>query len=70
MAGHRLKTVKLGGRRYVLAQDLDQFLAAINGQAVGAEADMRAFDRRVEAAEHELDRRGISNGGGSRHAKR
>lgn len=37
--GVRLRTVHLGGRRYVLRSDLDAFLAAINGGALTADGD-------------------------------
>jgi hypothetical protein len=53
--GRRLRTVLIGGRRYVLASDLNRFLAEIN-QRPSLE---RTPERRLGLAEAQLDELGV-----------
>ena len=52
VGGHQLKTVRIGGRRYVLDKDLEAFFAALNGRSVEPE---ESFARRAVAAGKALD---------------
>jgi len=54
--GHKLPTVVIGGRRYVLQKDLDAFLAALNEHRIGDDDDA---ERRANEAGKQLDARGV-----------
>lgn len=57
--GRKLPTVMVGGRRYILARDLDDFLAADDSAADRAPHEPVDLDRRAGAVSDELDRLGI-----------
>lgn len=57
--GHRLKTVVIGGTRYVLEDDLAKFLSDLNGGEVEHDDD---FDARSTAAAARLDAMGMKGG--------
>lgn len=54
--GHRLRTVHVGGRRHVLAHDLEQFLIALNTDGPFDQGDRC---RRADAAGDQLDIMGV-----------
>lgn len=54
--GRRLRTVAVGGRRFVLPADLEAFLAQDGGQRHDADADLH---RRAADAGKLLDARGV-----------
>jgi hypothetical protein len=63
VGGVRLASTKVGGARYSSRSAVDEFLAALNGQAHdGKSAPVRLARHRqlaIEAVERELDRAGI-----------
>lgn len=56
--GRRLRTLLVGGRRYVLVSDLETFLAAGREPYTRLNAQSDLADRAAVAA-NELDRRGV-----------
>lgn len=55
--GQRLRTVRIGGRRFVLTRDLDAFLAALNQEQNLPPDDRR---RRADVAGEKLDALGVT----------
>lgn len=55
--GHKLPTILIGGRRYVLRQDLEAFLAAGESRPIHQQ---QAMEARAEAAGKVLDAYGIT----------
>jgi hypothetical protein len=57
--GKKLRSVHIGGRRFVLATDLDAFLAPAASTDSATVEESPALTHRAEAAERELDRLGL-----------
>lgn len=57
--GHRLRTVVIGGRRYVLLADLEEFLTALNTDASSSPVRSPSAEQRADDAERRLDELGI-----------
>jgi hypothetical protein len=59
--GHRLATILIGGRRFVLASDLEKFVARGNENRPFDHEDLRA---RADAAGRHLDALGVATSAG------
>lgn len=59
--GHRLESFNVGGRRYVLRERLDDFVAALNAGRDSPDVGRpsKSSQQRQQRAESELDRIGI-----------
>lgn len=62
--GRRLRSIMIGGRRYVLERDLQDFIAAGDDRHADGDTDRRRKHRQ-QLAEAQLDARGVK--GGRRH---
>lgn len=59
VGGRKLVTVKIGGRRFVLVRDLEEFLEAANSNSASPSVLPSSAEKRAEAAERKLEEWGM-----------